>query len=111
MVKKNKSKVVYSTNPDFSYFEDDDESESLSINEQKLYVSHDSKQRKGKIVTLVENYIGTNDDLKDLCKLLKSKFGVGRSVKNKIIIIQGKLKDKLALLLEKEGFKVVKKGG
>jgi translation initiation factor 1 len=110
-MKKNNPRVVYSTNPNYDYDDNDDIVETLSKNQQKLYVSHDSKQRKGKIVTLIENFIGSSDDLKDLCKLIKSKCGVGGSAKNDSIIIQGKLKDKVALLLENEGYMVIKKGG
>ena len=110
-MKNNNPRAVYSTNPNYDYDDYDEQVETLSNNQQKLYVSHDSKQRKGKIVTLVENFIGSSDDLKDLCKLIKSKCGVGGSAKNDSIIIQGKLKDKVALLLENEGYKVVKKGG
>ena len=110
-MKRNIPRAVYSTNPNYDYDYHEEDIESLSKNEQKLYVSHDAKQRKGKIVTLVENFIGSNDELKDLCKELKSKCGVGGSAKNSVIIIQGKLKDKVAMLLEKEGYKVIKKGG
>ena len=91
MSKKNKQliNVVYSTNPNFSYeSESDEEQETLPKNQQKLYVSIDRKQRGGKDVTLVEGFVGTEDDLKDLGKILKSKCGVGGSVKDSEIWIQ-----------------------
>ena len=110
--KKEKLNVVYSTNPDFNYqFENEEETETLSKNQQKLYVSIDKKQRGGKEVTLVEGFIGSEEDLKELGKFLKSKCGVGGTVKDMEILIQGNFKDKIADLLQKEGFSVKKKGG
>ena len=110
--KKEKLHVVYSTNPDFNYqFEETEETETLSKNQQKLYVSIDKKQRGGKEVTLVEGFIGLEEDLKELGKFLKSKCGVGGTVKEMEILIQGNFKDKIADLLLKEGYSVKKKGG
>jgi translation initiation factor 1 len=110
--KKEKLNVVYSTNPDFNYqFEEEEETETLSKNQQKLYVSIDKKQRGGKEVTLVEGFIGSEEDLKELGKFLKSKCGVGGTVKEMEILIQGNFKDKIVDLLQKEGYSVKKKGG
>ena len=112
MGKNKRLNVVYSTNPDFSYDEElDNEIETLEPNQQNLYVSIDRKQRGGKEVTLVEGFVGSVDDLKDLGKMLKSKCGVGGSAKDGEIIIQGSFKDKVYELLVKEGYKVKKKGG
>lgn len=110
--KKEKQNIVYSTNPDFQYqFEEEEGAETLPKNQQKLYVSIDKKQRAGKEVTLVEGFIGKEEDLKDLGKFLKSKCGVGGTVKDMEIIIQGNFKDKIFDLLVKEGYSVKKKGG
>ncbi len=110
--KNNRVNVVYSTNPDFSFDHDEDETEeTLDPNKQLLYVSIDRKQRGGKEVTLVEGFVGVDGDLKDLGKFLKSKCGVGGTVKDGDIIVQGKFKDKVAELLEGKGYKVKKKGG
>ena len=112
MSKKSRKNVVYSTNPDFDYdYDEEMEDETIDPEEQLLYVSIDRKQRGGKEVTLVENYVGPTDELKELGKFLKSKCGVGGSVKDGDILIQGSFKDKVADLLEKEGYKVRKKGG
>ncbi|HRO75849.1 MAG TPA: translation initiation factor [Crocinitomicaceae bacterium] len=112
MAKKNIKNVVYSTNPNFQYELDEvEEQETLSQNEQKLYVSIDRKQRAGKEVTLVEGFIGSADDLSDLGKLLKQKCGVGGSAKDGLIIVQGNFKDKVFDILVKEGYGVKKKGG
>ena len=109
--KKEKLDIVYSTNPNFQYqFEEEELIDTLPKNQQKLYVSIDKKQRAGKEVTLVEGFIGTADDLKDLGKTLKNKCGVGGTVKDNEILIQGNFKDKIFDLLIKEGYQVKKKG-
>lgn len=110
--KKQRINVVYSTNPNFSYeSEEEFEQETLAPNEQTLYVSIDKKQRAGKEVTLVEGFLGTDDDLKELGKMLKSKCGVGGTAKDGEIIVQGNFRDKVMELLLKEGYKVKRKGG
>lgn len=112
MAKKEKLNIVYSTNPNFQYeFEEEESAESKPNNQQKLYVSMDKKQRGGKEVTLVEGFVGPEEELKELGKLLKSKCGVGGSVKDNEILIQGNFKDKVYDLLVKENYKVTKKGG
>jgi len=110
--KKEKINVIYSTNPDFNFqFDEEEEIETLPKAQQQLYVSIDRKQRGGKEVTLVEGFVGKEDDLKELGKLLKSKCGVGGTVKDNEILIQGNFRDKVFDLLTKEGYKVKKKGG
>lgn len=99
--------TVYSTNPDFKYhLEGDMEDETLPKEKQLIYISLDSKQRKGKTVTLIQNFIGKTEDLEILAKLLKTKCGVGGSAKDGEIVIQGDFKQKIKELLEKEGYKV-----
>jgi translation initiation factor 1 len=110
--KKKKVNVVYSTNPNFSFdFEDEETIETLPAQQQNLKVILDRKQRKGKEVTLVEGFVGTDDDLKDLGKQLKSKCGVGGSVKDQVIMIQGNHVQKIMNLLSKDGYKVKRVGG
>ncbi|MCB0400981.1 MAG: translation initiation factor [Flavobacteriales bacterium] len=111
MSKKNRINVVYSTNPDFSYETEGDDMETLAPDEQELRVLIDRKQRKGKSVTLITGFEGTDDDLKDLEKTLKSKCGVGGSAKNGEILIQGEFKDKVYDLLLDMGYKRTKKVG
>lgn len=102
MSKKHKrSGIVYSTNPDFEYtVEQENETETLFPGQQKLIIRLDKKQRKGKQVTLVTGYVGNADDLKDLGKILKSKCGVGGSVKDNEIIIQGDFREKVKQVLD-----------
>ena len=114
MSKKTKDKIgiVYSTDPDFKYETDDEDIETLVPEKQNLYVYIDRKQRAGKEVTLIEGFIGSSDDLKELGKALKSKCGVGGTVKDGEILIQGNFKDKIFDYLIKEGYsKTKKKGG
>ena len=109
---KNRMNVVYSTNPNFSFEEEEVRNvDTLSSDQQKLYVSIDRKNRGGKEVTLVEGFIGSDEDLKDLGKLLKTKCGVGGSAKDGEIIVQGNFRDKVMTELIKLKYKVVRKGG
>lgn len=102
---KERLNVVYSTNPDFTYENDEEqESETLNKKQQKLRVSIEKKGRGGKTVTLINGFIGTEDDLKELGKLLKTKCGVGGSVKDSEIIIQGEFKQRIIDLLKAEGY-------
>lgn len=104
--------MVYSTNPDFQYeAEDQEESEALDPKQQLLYVSLDKKNRKGKKVTLIEGFKGTTDERKNLAKELKSSCGVGGSVGDHNILLQGDFRDRVFTLLQEKGFKVKRKGG
>ena len=102
---KDRLNVVYSTNPDFKYENDvEEEVETLPKNQQKLRVSMEKKGRGGKTVTLIRGFVGTEDDLKELGKLLKTKCGVGGSAKDEEIIIQGDFKQRSIDLLKQEGY-------
>ena len=111
--KKNKpdSKgFVYSTDPNFRFEEEEQlAAETLPPAQQKLKVKLDTKQRAGKAVTLVDNFIGTNEDIEDLGKKLKNFCGTGGSVKDWQIIIQGDQRNKVLNWLGKNGYKVVGK--
>jgi len=109
---KKREGVVYSTSSDFDYdYEGAEEEETLAPEEQHLKVQLDKNARGGKQVTLITGFVGTQDDLKDLGKLLKSKCGVGGSAKDGEIIVQGDLRQKVKDILEKEGYHVKLAGG
>ena len=102
--KKERINVVYSTNPNYQYeYNQEEEQETLAPEKQNLRVTLDSKQRKGKIVTLVQGFVGTEENLKELAKLLKNKCGVGGSVKDGEIIIQGEVKEKVLEVMREAG--------
>jgi translation initiation factor 1 len=97
--------VVYSTNAEFNY-ENEKAQDTLAPHEQKLRVLIDRKRRKGKTVTLVQGFVGADESLKELGKLLKSKCGSGGSEKEGEIIIQGDFAVKIKEILSREGYKV-----
>lgn len=111
MAKKQITGVVFSTNPDYTYQYEHSETETLPKNQQDLRVMRESKHRGGKTATLIRGFIGTEEDLQSLSKLLKVKCGVGGSAKDGEIIIQGDMRDKVCEVLQKEGYKFKKAGG
>lgn len=112
MSRKNKPDnrgFVYSTDPDFKFEEENSVEETLSAGQQKLRIRLDTKHRAGKAVTLIEGFIGTENDLEDLGKKLKGFCGTGGSAKDGEIIIQGDQRDKVLQWLLKNDFKGSKK--
>ena len=106
---KNRVNIVFSTNPDFQYqYDAPEEQETLPPARQNLRVMLDKKNRNGKSVTLVTGYVGTQDDLSELAKELKSKCGVGGSVKDGEILVQGDFRDKVLQLLLQKGYRAKK---
>lgn len=108
---KKREGIVYSTDADFQYvYEQQSEPETLPPSKQQLRVQLDRSGRAGKTVTLVTGFIGKTSDLEELGKKLKGKCGVGGSVKDGEIILQGDQRDKLVNLLLQDGYKVKKSG-
>ena len=102
---KKRLDIVYSTNPDYHYQEEDSAAEETRPKDKQLLrVSLDKRNRKGKAVTLVTGFAGTDDDLQELGKLLKMKCGVGGSAKDGEIIVQGDHRQKVLEILQKEGY-------
>ena len=97
------------TNPDIVYETDEVlEEETLPKENQSLRIQLDTKQRRGKAVTLVAGFIGSNDDLNELGKLLRVKCGVGGSAKDGEIIVQGDMRNRVLEILKQEGYKKVR---
>mgnify|MGYP001232739325 CR=1 FL=1 len=103
--------MVFSTNPDYTPEEEPELEDTVDPSKQTLYVSYDKKQRKGKVVTLVEGFEGPEPDLVELGKYLKQRCGAGGSVKDGEIIVQGNFVPKIIELLVAKGYNVKKKGG
>ena len=104
--KKNRVGVVYSTNPDYSYdYDDQGQEETLDTNEQSLHCRIEKKGRRGKVVTIIEGFQGSAEDLGDLAKKLKTGCGVGGSAKDGEIVIQGDQRKKAVQLLKDWGYK------
>lgn len=102
---KDRLNIVYSTNPDFKYETDEEENtETLDKKQQRLRVNIEKKGRGGKTVTLITGFVGNDNDLKELGKLLKTRCGVGGSAKDGEIIIQGEFKQRIIDILKAEGY-------
>jgi translation initiation factor 1 len=112
MNKKNKPHsqgFVFSTDPNFKFEEEKENIETVLPKHQKLRIRLDAKHRAGKAVTLVEGFVGKNEELEDLGKKLKSFCGTGGSAKDGEIIVQGDQRDKVLQWLLKNGFTLSKK--
>ena len=109
---KDRDGFVFSTDPDFQFnYEPEEESEDLPADQQQLRIWLDRKQRGGKEATLIKGFVGSDDTLKDLAKMLKTKLGVGGAAKDGEIIIQGDHRDKVMDMLIKAGYSKTKKAG
>jgi len=106
-----KPRVVFSTNPDFKPgSEEPNDSETLPANQQTLYIALE-RLKGGKVATVISNFMGSNNDLEALGKQLKTKCGVGGTVKDGLIMIQGEQRDKVIVFLSSVGYKTKRKGG
>jgi translation initiation factor 1 len=108
---KDRLGVVFSTNPDFRFQKEEDSLDTVPPAKQDLRVQLDKKQRKGKSVTLITGFIGKEEDLQALAKMLKTKLGVGGTAKEGEILIQGDFCIKVLEILHHLGYKAKRSGG
>lgn len=113
MAKKDKDRlnIVYSTNPDFKFETDNNAEEETPARQQQQLKVYLDRLGGGKLLSRVNGFIGKTGDIEALGKMLKQKCGVGGSVKEREILIQGDHREKIILLLLKEGYKAKKAGG
>ncbi len=111
---KAKLGMAFSISPDGQNEQEEekqDQTPSMPANKQTLYVELDKKGRKGKSATLITGFEGTDEELKELAKMLKTQCGVGGSTRDGEILIQGNFRDKVIDILKNQGFKVKRIGG
>lgn len=114
MKKKNRiagNGIVYSTDPSFTPEPEEQAIDTLSPGEQLLRVALDTKQRAGKVVTLITGFIGSDADLEALGKQLRNYCGTGGSAKDSIMLVQGDHREKVMQFLQKQGYNKTKKIG
>lgn len=108
---KSRLGMVYSTDPDFAYTTAGaEELETPAPAQQDLRVWLDRKHRGGKVATLVRGFVGRDDDLQALARLLKTRCGVGGAAKEGEIIIQGDHRDRVVEILTRSGYRCKKAG-
>ena len=108
---KKRDGIVYSTESNFDYaYQQKEKSSTLPPQQQNLKVLLDKNGRAGKQVTVVTGFVGSGEDIEALTKVLKTKCGVGGSAKEGEILIQGDVRDKVVLILQKEGYKAKRSG-
>jgi len=106
--KDDKNKVVYSTNPNYKPEKEASDNESVSASQQTISLE---RLKGGKVATIVTDFLGSEPELEQLGKQLKSKCGVGGTVKDGIILIQGEQREKIIGILTSMGYKTKRKGG
>ncbi len=80
----------------------------VASNKQKEPLRVELDKRKGKPATLISEFLGSDDELKELAKMLRVKCGAGGSSRDGEILVQGDFRIKIAEILLSMGFKVKK---
>ncbi len=102
--------LVFSTDPNFKFQKEEEPAESIAPEKQNLRIWLE-RMKGGKEATVIKGYIGSDDELSDLAKVLKSKCASGGSAKDGIIIVQGDHREKVLKMLLDSGYKNTKKAG
>ena len=109
---KKHDNIVYSTDDNYSPSKEEIDSTAIELPPEKQDLRlHLQRLPGNRIITIVKGFIGRDELLIDLSKYLKKSCGVGGSVKNNNILIQGNHRDKILELLNERGFKVKVSGG
>lgn len=103
--------IVYSTNKNLDFSLPEEQEVTLPPQQQNLKILLSKKGRGGKTATLITGFVGSDSDREALGKVLKSRCGVGGTVKDGEILIQGDHREKVLEYLLKEGYKAKKSGG
>lgn len=80
----------------------------LAPKSQKLRVHMERKGRGGKVVTVVSGFVGDKSDFQSLAAALKTALGLGGSVKDELILLQGDCRERVIDWLKAQGFSNVK---
>ena len=103
------SQMVYST--DQGRISPEPEAEEVPEGDGIVRLRRETKGRKGKGVTLVTGLALPQNELKQMAKKLKQQCGVGGSVKEYVIELQGDQRDIIEKWLTKQGYRVKQAGG
>jgi translation initiation factor 1 len=103
------SQLVYSTVQ--GRIEPEQQQEIIPESDGFIKIRRETKGRKGKGVTCLSGFGLSETELKALSKEMKKLCGVGGSVKDYVIEIQGDQRDKLENWLQQKGYKTKRIGG
>ncbi|OIN01772.1 translation initiation factor Sui1 [Idiomarina sp. MD25a] len=103
------SQMVYST--DHGRIDPEPDPEDIPEGDGIVRLQRETKGRKGKGVTLVKGLALPHDELKQVAKKLKQQCGVGGSVKDYVIELQGDQRDIIEKWLSDQGYRVKRAGG